>query len=262
MSVKELKSKILEITKHMNLGQRESEDYAYKLFIEHAYESLVTSWFIVHGKYIGNPVYINGTPTYPNADFKATSVDEKTALIIAEAVEYYLHMVKDSEPYIDFLSLIHEEILLNGRRGENLGQFMTPPDIAMLLTDLIWSKKDIHSISEEKTLHEPCCGTGSMILASLAAIAKADSNKLEFMKLIINDLDAFMCKVTTVQIMASTLMHGFKLNTLLVYNCNYITEWGKENTLMLGIDWKPMPVCTKAFDSIMDKIGIGEKVTT
>lgn len=262
MSVKELKTKIMAITKNMNLGVRESEDYAYKLFIEHAYESLVTSWLIVHGNSIGNPVYINGTPTYPNGDFKATPVDENTALIIADAVTFYLHMVKDSKPYTDYLSLIHEEILLSGRKGDKLGQFMTPLDIAMLLTDLLWARKDIHSISEVKMIQEPCCGTGSMILAPLAAIAKEDSSKLGLMKIVINDLDALMCKVTTVQIMASTLMHGFKLNALLVYNCNYITEWGKENTLMLGIDWLSKPVSIKAFDSIMKKISVGDEVTT
>ncbi|WP_372821397.1 N-6 DNA methylase [Pseudomonas parafulva] len=263
MSIDNLKLKILDISKHMNLGERESHDKSYKLFIEHTYETLVTSWHLVHGRNFDNQIYLRENTAYPNSNFEASQVDSKTYKRIVDAVTYYLNMVKNADPFTDFLSVLHEEILLTGRRGEKVGQFMTPPDVSMVLTKLLWAKKDIRSINEIKTIHEPCCGTGSMILAPLARIAKVDSSKIGLMNIIINDLDALMCKVSTVQILSSVLMHGYKFNALLVHNCNLITEWGNENTLMLGIDWQSKPITGlfSALDKIREKVDLPNKVT-
>ncbi|HCL3396761.1 TPA: hypothetical protein N2A67_006673 [Pseudomonas aeruginosa] len=86
-----------------------------------------------------------------------------------------------------------------------------------------------------KTLSEPCCGSGSMILAPLARMAKVDRSKVRYVQVMLNDIDTLMCKVSTLQVVASSMMHAIKFNSLMVYNCNLLTGWSKENTLMVGM---------------------------
>lgn len=229
MSVKELKAKIMDITKHMNLGERESQDLAYKLFINHAYKAIIQAWHIT------NFSIANGSAFFANDSWQIPDVDSKTSIAIERAVTHYLHMVRQSEPFTDLLSMLHEEILLTRRRGERLGQFLTPNDLAMALTGLMMDDDSIRSIRSVKSISEPTCGVGSLILAPLARIAAVDPSKISLMDVMVNDVDTLMCKATAVQLLASSMMHQLPFYKLKVFNCDLIFDWSKPDKLMLGI---------------------------
>ncbi|HFZ2576818.1 TPA: N-6 DNA methylase [Pseudomonas aeruginosa] len=227
MSIETLKEEIFKITKNMNLGESYSQELAYKIFVEHAYKAILQAWVQVNKGF--------GTSFYVDDSWKTTPVKDLDLDLVEKAVITYMNMVKESEPFTDILSMVHEEILLTGRRGERLGQFLTPPDLANLLSELVMTDEDIRSMDKVKTLSEPCCGSGSMILAPLARMAKVDRSKVRYVQVMLNDIDTLMCKVATLQVVASSMMHAIKFNSLMVYNCNLLTGWSKENTLMVGL---------------------------
>lgn len=228
MTIKNLQSKIFSITKNMNLSERSSQELAYKIFVEHAYKAILQAWVQVNGCGFGTAFYVNDS-------WITTPVKDLDLALVEKAVITYMNMVKESEPFTDILSMLHEEILLTGKRGERLGQFLTPPDLSNLVSELLMTDDDIRSMDTVKVLSEPCCGSGSMILAPLARIAKVDRSKVRFMRVMLNDIDTLMSKAATLQVVASSMMHGIKLNRLMVFNCNLITEWSKKHTLMVGL---------------------------
>ncbi|EMM2241340.1 hypothetical protein E6W26_29080 [Pseudomonas aeruginosa] len=257
MSVKELKSKIFAITKHMNLGRRDADDTAYKLFIDHSYKALIQAWWFVNGG------LTNGSALYANEQWKTPDVDSKALIAIERAVTHYLHMVRQAEPFTDLLSMLHEEILLTGRRGDRLGQFLTPADLAQALSCLVMDDDEIRSMRGVKTIAEPTCGVGSMILAPLARIAAIDPTKISLMDVLINDIDTLMCKAATVQLLASSMMHKMPFYKLKVYNCNLILDWSKADTLMLGIippnrdsECQETLAMLKMFEGLMKEINV------
>lgn len=249
--MKNLQKRINEITKHMNLGVRESQDLAYKLFINHAYKAIIQAWHIT------NFSLANGSAFFANDSWKIPDVDSKTSIAIERAVTHYLHMVRQSEPFTDLLSMLHEEILLSRRRGERLGQFLTPNDLAIALTGLMMDDDSIRSIRNVTSIAEPTCGVGSLILAPLARIAEVDPNKISLMDVMVNDIDTLMCKATAVQLLASSMMHELPFYRLKVFNCDLILDWSKAETLMLGI----IPPCRdSACNEMLEMLNLFEEI--
>lgn len=246
----------------MNLGRRDSEDTAYKLFIEHSYKALIQAWWVVNGG------LTNGSALYANEQWKTPDVDSKALIAIERAVTHYLHLVRQAEPFTDLLSMLHEEILLTCRRGDRLGQFLTPADLAQALSCLVMDDDEIRSMRGVKTIAEPTCGVGSMILAPLARIAAIEPTKISLMDVMINDIDTLMCKAATVQLLASSMMHKMPFYKLKVFNCNLLLDWSKADTLMLGIippfrdsDCPETLAMLKAFDEFMKLLNVRETVT-
>ncbi|MQU07735.1 N-6 DNA methylase [Pseudomonas helleri] len=149
---------------------------------------------------------------------------------LADAVNLYHTIVKQSEPFEDILSLLAEDILLTKGRGVAKGQFMTPPYIAQFLAKLIYSPKDT---SEPHKFCDPCVGYGALMLAHLWNQHKENPESLKNIEIIVNDIDPFMCHVTALQILANTTQNNIDVKSFQILCSNVITQYTSGETSFL-----------------------------
>lgn len=206
--------------------QKRSEE-SYKLFIEYSFNILHRSWMIFN---IDPDESIdNGSAsimrTSALASFhKVNCLDE-----LGQAVVSYCELVQHCEPFTDVLTMLHEEYLLSGRKGEGLGQFYSPADIANFLGGLMFT----HALSEGKVFDDDCCGAGSLTLGVLRRCYKQSPELLNSWSLELADIDELACKAAFVQIVATMVTHQIPIHEVKIFNHNILTEWRKEENLLV-----------------------------
>lgn len=198
--------------------QRQKEE-SYKRFIDYAFNSMLQALGVM--SFDGSEIYLND-----NVYESVKKINDSPEL--GQAVISYCELVRAYDPFTDVFSMLHEELLLTGRRGEGLGQFYTPSDLAYGLAELM------PLLSEGKSIEDFCCGAGSLPLAALKRCALENPQALAMVTVVLNDIDELACKVAFLQVVANVLVNRIKLGSVLMYNCNVITEWGKTNTLMVA----------------------------
>ncbi|MBJ2280177.1 hypothetical protein JFT58_18020 [Pseudomonas sp. MF6767] len=140
---------------------------------------------------------------------------------LAIAVNLYNSIVKQSDPFEDILSLLAEDILLTKGRGVAKGQFMTPPDFAQFMAQLIYEPKDLNP----QKFCDPCVGYGALMLAHLWNQHKKDPESVKNIDVIVNDIDPFMCHVSALQILANTTQHNSDVKGFVVLCSDVITQY-------------------------------------
>ncbi|GKQ46297.1 N-6 DNA methylase [Pseudomonas syringae] len=141
---------------------------------------------------------------------------------LANSVNLYNSIVKQSEPFEDILSLLAEDILLTKGRGVARGQFMTPPYIAQFMAQLIHEPKDL---KKPKKFCDPCVGYGALMLAHLWNQHREDPESVKNIDVIVNDIDPFMCHVAALQILANTTQHNIDLKGFVILCSDVITQY-------------------------------------
>lgn len=132
---------------------------------------------------------------------------------LSDIFRTYLHLVRTSEPFDEFLGGLYDEYL-----GEDLGQFFTPPDVAKLLAEI--SSKPLRS----RTFLDFCTGGGSLILAAMNRMWKERGMAgVQEMDIQVQDIDDLMCKLTAIQIVYSSMIHQVPFSSLEVINGNVLT---------------------------------------
>lgn len=139
----------------------------------------------------------------------------------------YCQLVKAHKPFTDIFSMMHEQLLLTGRRGDGLGQFYTPPDLSDALAELM------PLLSSQCSVGDICSGAGSLKLAALKRCALENPDALGSLCIVLADIDEFACKVAFLQIAANIIVHRKQIGLVEMYNCNVITEWRKPGSLMV-----------------------------
>lgn len=140
---------------------------------------------------------------------------------LANSVNLYNSIVKQGEPFEDILSLLAEDILLTKGRGTAKGQFMTPPDIAQFMAQLIYEPKDFNP----QKFCEPCVRYGALMLAHLWNQHKKDPESVKNIDVIVNDIDPFMCHVSALQILANTTQHNIDVKSFMILCSDVITQY-------------------------------------
>lgn len=145
---------------------------------------------------------------------------------LGRAVVLWFSAIKDSAPFTDVLGSSYDEHL-----GHELGQFMTPPDLAAQLAglNLSLSAKNIEAhlwSGEVFTVGDITgCGAGSLLLAWLKAYnERFGEPALKQVAVGAIDLDPAMVQLTAVQIFHSAVFHNLALGGLEVHWGNAITE--------------------------------------
>ena len=141
---------------------------------------------------------------------------------LANSVNLYNSIVKQSEPFEDILSLLAEDILLTKGRGVAKGQFMTPPYIAQFMAQLIHEPKELN---QPQRFCDPCVGYGALMLAHLWNQHKTDPESVKNIDVIVNDIDPFMCHVAALQILANTTQHNIDLKGFVILCSDVITQY-------------------------------------
>jgi hypothetical protein len=145
---------------------------------------------------------------------------------LGKAVVLWFSAIKDSAPFTDILGSSYDEHL-----GHELGQFMTPPDLATQLAELnlSLSAKNFEAdlwAGEVITVGDITgCGAGSLLLAWLKAFTERfGAPALKQVAVSAIDLDSTMVQLTAVQIFHSAAFHNLALGGLEVHWGNAITE--------------------------------------
>lgn len=213
------KRDLFKIGAKLDGSEQRNKEASYKMFVDYAFRSMLQALSLMQ---------IGGSEIYMKKHVRESLMNIKDSLELGQSVKSYCDLVRACDPFTDVFSMLHEELLLTGRRGEGLGQFYTPSDIANVLAQLM------PLLTGGKKIEDFCCGAGSLPLAALKRCAMTTPDALATVTVILNDIDELACKVAFLQVVANMLVHRVQVGEILMYNCNVITEWGKADTLMVG----------------------------
>ncbi|HIE2280372.1 TPA: N-6 DNA methylase [Pseudomonas aeruginosa] len=251
---KKLKEAILNISDSKRQSISKAERESYSVFIEMSLACAVMSILQKYkskgysDKELQNILVLGKPLITENYNFR---LNAERLEFIDEAFRIYAEIVKESEPFTDVLSMLHEEILLTGGRGEGLGQFFTPPDLARSVAQLIFNETTEYS-SGIISIGEPCCGSGALALSPLNQMYKTAPERLRDVHLVLNDIDSLAVKSAILQVLMTCIYHDIELCRLDVYNANLITEYLKGDTFFMAFETpKEKPEAFKAFEEIM-----------
>lgn len=215
----EFKSDLFKIGAKLGGSERRNKEASYKMFIDYAFKSMLQALSLMQ---------TFGAELYMKKRVEESQWNVKDSPELGQSVKSYCELVRACDPFTDVFSMLHEELLLTGRRGEGLGQFFTPPDLADALAELM------PVLTAGKTIEDYCCGAGSLPLAALKRCAMTAPEALSTVTLILNDIDELACKVAFLQVVANMLVHRVQIGKVRMFNCNAITEWSEPNTLLVG----------------------------
>ncbi|RTX96386.1 hypothetical protein EJ576_21920 [Pseudomonas sp. C 49-2] len=213
------KSDLFMIGAKLDGSEQRNKEASYKMFVDYAFSSMLQA--LSHMQIFGSELYMR-----KQVRKSMRNINDSPEL--GQSVKSYCELVRACDPFTDVFSMLHEELLLTGRRGEGLGQFYTPSDIADVLAELM------PLLTAGKRIEDFCCGAGSLPLAALKRCATTTPEALSTVTLILNDIDELACKVAFLQVVANMLVHRVQIGEVLMYNCNVITEWNETYTLMVG----------------------------
>lgn len=221
------KSDLLKVGAKLGGSEQKRSEEAYKLFIAYAFNMAYKSWKIFNidideSKDNGSGYIIRTKALDSFRNVKC--LDE-----LGQAFISYCELVQHCEPFTDVLTMLHEEFLLTGKKGDGLGAFYTPADIANLLGGLMFTQ----ALSEGKVFVDDCCGAGSLTLGVLRRAYKQSPELLNSWTLELADIDELACKAAFVQIVASMVTHQIPIYQVKIFNYNILTDWRKEENLMV-----------------------------
>lgn len=221
------KSDLLKVgSKIVGSEQKRSEE-SYKLFIEYSFNMLYRSWKMFNID--PDESKDNGSASIMRTNALASFRKVKCLDELGQAFISYCELVQHCEPFTDVLTMLHEEFLLSGRKGDGLGAFYTPADIANLKAELMFTD----AVATEKVFGDDCSGAGSLTLGVLKRAYKQSNDLLSSWTVQLADIDELACKAAFVQIVASMVIHRIPIQKVKIFNYNILTDWRKEENLMV-----------------------------
>ena len=167
--------------------------------------------------------------TYYKTDLKAWAELQTLANMFMEAI-------KAGEPFTDHVGSLYDLELA----GNKLGQFLTPPDLADTLGELLISIAP--TIDSPITIGDPAgCGAGTLVLSLIKALHKAQGAKaVKFLNVRAIDLDINMVKMTAVQVVLNSAIRRIPLGSFVVQCGNTITDYTAMNEgKRIAFAWQP-----------------------
>lgn len=231
--VKNLKNTICKIYENRAQSDRDNQDDSFRLFIKMA---LITQlhMFIDRYRHYGlSEAEISQSFTMDTSYFEVThkQIADCDLKALGSCVNQYTSIVANNPAYTDVLSLVVEELFLDGKKGNKFGQFLTPNDLAIACAELMPMDS-----SKPFNVGDIACGSGSLILAPLMLVMRENPHHIKNGKIYANDIDSFMCCTVALQIIVNTLCHdidpyGFKLHC-----SDAIREWGTAKPYVVAFE--------------------------
>ena len=137
----------------------------------------------------------------------------------------FMQAIKESEPFSDVVGLLYDLEL----KGNEFGQFLTPPDVAETIgmLNVCMSKEPTELVNVGDMTG---CGAGGMLLGFIRAyIKKFGKDSTKYLCIHALDIDMNMVRMTTVQIVLNSCIHRMPINSFVAHNCNVITEYEAMN---------------------------------
>lgn len=221
------KSDLLKVGAKLGGSEHRRIEEAYKLFIAYAFNMTYRSWKVFNID--PDESKDNGSASIMRTNALASFRKVKCLDELGQAFISYCELVQHCEPFTDVLTMLHEEFLLSGRKGDGLGAFYTPADIANLKAELMFTD----AVATEKVFGDDCSGAGSLTLGVLKRAYKQSNDLLSSWTLELADIDELACKAAFVQIVATMVNHQIPIHEVKIFNHNILTEWRKEENLLV-----------------------------
>lgn len=245
--MKKLKEAIFEITKGEKDSESRNQEKAMKIFINFSLAMALKNYIQISE--------LKGTDMSSRLLISQPMLQEELSAFVYDTEKLvkpyllYLDQVRAAEPFTDVLSGLYEEILLEGKGGAGLGQFLTPPDLSRLLSKLIFDEEAVRAINSPKLISEPCCGAGALALSPLHRVWSIDPSKLKFMNLVLNDIDGLAVRAALLQVVASLMTHSLEMGEIQVYCANLLTEYMKPGKHFISL--VPAPIDSVNLDAFV-----------
>lgn len=168
-----------------------------KLRIRDAYFEMAKD-FIVISAYVANLKKLYKNFYFHSEEFKRLKYKESMSLFMT-----YTKIASLSEPFEDIFTSLFEEC-----NDTSLGQFFTPSDVSKLVSSLMAAVEN----SKSYEIHEPTCGTGSLILAVL----QDRNNESHCISVDMNDIDITVATIAYCSIFSNSVIHRKRLKSLIV----------------------------------------------
>lgn len=221
------KSDLLKVGAKLGGSEHRRIEEAYKLFIAYAFNMTYRSWKVF--SIDPDESKDNGSASIMRTNALANFRKVKCLDELGQAFISYCELVQHCEPFTDVLTMLHEEFLLSGRKGDGLGAFYTPADIANLKAELMFTD----AVATEKVFGDDCSGAGHLTLGVLKRAYKQSNDLLSSWTVELADIDELACKAAFVQIVATMVIHQIPIHEVKIFNHNILTEWRKEENLMV-----------------------------
>ena len=221
-----LKKTIFKITKNVCGSDSENKKLAFKAFVQLALHTGIHTLgerYAHHGlpsSMINHHINVGEALIQYEGKHKDLEFIDLDSLI--ESVNLYNNIVKQNEPFLDILSFLAEEITISKAQAFSRGQFMTPPDLAQLVVELLDAKNDKNN---QQKISDICVGYGALILAKINRAFKENPQSLCKLEILINDLDPFMCNVAALQIISNTVNNNIDVKQLVVLCSDAIKQY-------------------------------------
>ena len=235
---KALKASIFQITSHQTGGKRAKRDLALCIFMKFNLGVMLNQLVARYRHYgatdleLSEHVFIDDT--YICLDAKLFSSINLAAL--ARSAQIYKGVVEALPVFSDVLHSLTEDIWLDDQKGNGLGQYLTPPDLANLIGNLI----DVSESNRDKrtkpyVIHDDCSGAGSLTLPAAQREARVGRHRTQLLNLMVNDIDPLMCCAAALQFVSSMVVHEHDLHQLRVICSNALTETKPNSKSMVVI---------------------------
>lgn len=225
--IKALKASIFQITSHQTGGKRAKRDLALSIFIKFNLGVMLNQLVARYRHYgatdleLTKHVFIDDT--YICLDAKLFSSINLAAL--ARSAQIYKGVVEALPVFSDVLHSLTEDIWLDDQKGNGLGQYLTPPDLANLIGNLIdVCESDRDKRTQPYVIHDDCSGVGSLTLPAAQREARVGRHRTQLLNLMVNDIDPLMCCAAALQFVSSMVVHEHDLHQLRVICSNALTE--------------------------------------
>ncbi|MGU9837437.1 N-6 DNA methylase [Pseudomonas sp. LF195] len=236
--IKALKASIFQITCHQTGGKRAKRDLALSIFIKFNLGVMLNQLVARYRHYgatdleLTEHVFIDDT--YICLDSKLFSSINLAAL--ARSAQIYKGVVEALPVFSDVLHSLIEDIWLDDQKGNGLGQYLTPPDLANLIGNLIdVCESDRDKRTQPYVIHDDCSGAGSLTLPAAQREARVGRHRTQLLNLMVNDIDPLMCCAAALQLVSSMVVHEHDLHQLRVICSNALTETNPNSKSMVVI---------------------------
>lgn len=159
--------------------------------------------------------------------------------------EMFLQTVAEAEPFTDHMTSLYDLEL----KGNTLGQFLTPPDLAEMIGELQTATLQLSEpLGRPYTVGDDMgCGAGSLLLGFIRAVLrKHGKGSVSMLNVVANDLDPQMVKICTVQIVMNSCIHRIPLHSFHIDNANVLSEYVEMQTgKKMAYQW--LPNCNDKF---------------
>lgn len=165
----------------------------------------------------------------------------------------YMQAILDNEPFTDIVGMMYDESL--GKN--NMGQFLTPPDLADKLVPFLTGAV-APKITAPIKIGDICgCGAGSLILGQIKGfIMEQGEDVAKHLHVVGVDSDMRMVRMTTAQVVLSSICHRIPLGSFTSYHANAIAEFGytaEQDEKHLAYFWQPEVPNDEYFKAIYAK---------